>query len=106
MVYLCQNWSEQSVCTALCIASLFDSITPLTDMTNLAAAVLDLLSMGGDIWDRKFLKDRTGILSYSLLMTLNNQMTALNNQMKNSSVENVKDGTHQNNNVKDYINEH
>ena len=59
------------------IKSLFDSITPLTDMTNLAAAALDLLSMGGDILDRKFLEDRTGILSYSLLMTLNNQMTTM-----------------------------
>jgi hypothetical protein len=49
-----------------CIASLFDSITPLTDMTNLAAAALHLMSMGGDILDRKFFKDRTGILSYSL----------------------------------------
>ena len=73
-------------------------------MTNLAAAALDLLSMGGDILDRKFLEDRTGILSYSLLMTLNNQMTTM--KMKSSCVENVEDGTHLDNNVKDYINEH
>ena len=57
------------------MTAMFATIAPLTDMANYAAAALDLLSMGGDILDRKFLKYRTGMLSYSLLMTLNNQKT-------------------------------